>query len=600
MKGRRVQFLLAGALALTASAAAIAWWPHPPPPPEVTGQAPAAAAATHIHGPTGTSVTWTATIFLSGVWVDADSATIDIGQGPMPASRTQRWFTAQCKLTEARPAKDSACPARSLQVTHPDGARVAPVYSGTRIWTENLDDQTLELMHAYGVGPSAPSPDPGQLRAGEVLLIARGRKIDTRASVLALGPEGGADTITKHIPSLRADARLPIGTSVLPLVSVDSVPLVLQRDGWRESTVPLTETALALRFGWATDLEDTDGNGTLQPRDLFPGLKQADVQTPGTDSLVRSVLGLALSQDQPWVSPIPDAAPALVLLTADQDYAPAAAVLAQSKAAEQAGLTVLLTDPTQGQKPDVNFPGEDPELLDADTVATLASRGHGVGIHPFVGTTPQEVSQAVAGHFQRTLGARPRVIRNHHVAWTRETPAAQESAGLTLGLDYIAQASAGSDLGFMGGTGVPMKYPETGVFHLPTQLDDHVLLPARFGYRQYNVAQLIARTEAVLDTAIQYNSVVVVNHHPIWWIHTDGKWQQGLLEAAAARKIPVWGAARYVRYLQGVRNTVISRTPAGEWQVLAPETGATVHYQGNIYSISRGSRLLRTPGESGR
>jgi hypothetical protein len=582
-------FILTVALGLSL----VKWLSSADLPPQATGQAPSLAVVTTHPSPGQTHIRWRAPIYLAGVVLASDGeGTVDLGDGPQPLTPTSRWLDAQCRTIDRRPDKDASCRVSAVWATHLPGAEIIPVYSGTRIWTRDLDEPSIELLAAYGVGPTAPAPDPSELRAGEALVLPSPQRVTTEAKIVALGPGGPDDTITREIPGLHATARLPVGQRLVPLLSMENVPIVIQTDTGVGSTVPLAATAARLRFGWADTLEDVDGNGELQPRDLFPGIDHADVATPGTDVLVRGVLGFAMSADQPWISPIPDAAPALLILTADQDYAPSEAVLAQSAAAGENGMTVLLTDPTVGREPDVTFADGPAGMLGASTLSALSAHGHGVGIHPFVGNWPEHTTIEIADQFYRVAGARPTVVRNHHVSWSLTTPAAQDAAGLRLGLDYIAQASAGSDLGFLGGTGVAMKYPGTEVFHLPTHLDDHVLLPERFGYRAYTVDQLIARSEAILDTALLHHSVIVANHHPIWWIKTDGKWQSALIAAAHARKIPVWGATQYLRYLEGARSAVICKTPDGHWQVLAPESGVTVLWRGNRFALRGGARIL--------
>lgn len=222
-------------------------------------------------------------------------------------------------------------------------------------------------------------------------------------------------------------------------------------------------------------------------------------------------------------------------------------------------------------------------------VLELAARGHSVGIHPFVGPQTQAVTSEVAERFAALYGVGPRIVRNHHVTWlpVGEAASVQGRAGLRLGLDYIAQSTQGADLGFMGGTGVPMTYPATPVLHLPTQLDDHVLLPARFGYRPYDAEQLVQKSASVLDVAARHGSVIVANHHPIWWIETDGAWQRGLIGAARERSIPIWGAARYLRYAHGYREPVLWRSAQG-WMALVPETGLTVVLGGERYALRPG------------
>ena len=585
---RRTTALALVGVALAGAVALVFSLPETPLPGSAVGSAPPPVVRS---GATG--LRWTAPVGIVGLAAQGGTATqIDVGGVRAPGGPFV-WLDGGCRVVAERPPDGVSCKTAAVGVVWAGApGTLHPVYAGTRVFWTGLDARGRELLRAYGVAPLAPAPAPQSLRESDLLIVPRAEPIDTPARVLALRPDARGYGKTRRIGSLRARAQFgPGDEGARVALAVEGVPVLFAQGRTFRPTIDVPATVDALRFGWGDGLADVDGNGERQPRDRFPGVTVHDVASPGTDVLVDAILGEVLGDDDPRISSVPAGAPALLVLTADQDYAPAAAVLAQSQAAQGVGMTFLLTTPRAGKAPDVAFVEAPTGMLARDVVAQLAERGHGVGIHPFI--SDAETTGKVAAEFHRAYGSAPRVIRNHHVTWP-DGDGARGQAGLGLGLDYIAQASAGSDLGFLGGTGVPMRYPGTQVLQLPTQLDDHVLLPAEFGYRAYDVRTLSERSAAVLDVACEHGSVVVANHHPIWWIETDGAWQRALLDAAAARNVPVWGATQYLRYVEGARSPVVWRGDDGRWRALVPEAGMTVVLAGARHALEPGVRDVLT------
>jgi hypothetical protein len=598
---RRSTVLWALALVVTGLAGAAFFLQGAEPIPDRALGSPAAPTLRDDSDLNVTRLTWTEPVGLVGVAIagagNGACTEIEIGGQRFKPRADVVWLDPRCRPSETRP-ETGACKTLALRGSWSAGlGQLTPIYAGTRVFWRSLGPRALELLRAYGVRPLAPAPESlSGLRGTDVLIVPHVGAYTTPARVLALAPKPTQSGELRSVPSLRTQARLlPEDEGARVVLGVDGVPILVAHGRDVHATVDIVATVDRLRFGWGPGGVDVDGNGEIQPRDAFPGLRAEDVAVPGTDLLVEAVLGAVLTEADPRVSWVPAGAPAVLLLTADQDYAPAVAVLAQSEAAKDVGFTVLLTTPTAGREPDVSFKDPPTGLLGRGTVATLLDRGHGIGIHPFVGLAPDGVTNEVAAQFLSAYGRPARVVRNHHITWHGHDtgPRQQSDAGLGLGLDYIAQASGGSDLGFLGGTGVPSTYPGAATLHLPTQLDDHVLLPARFGYRPYDVAALRARSRQVLDVAVRHRSVVVANHHPIWWIETDGAWQRALIDAAAERGIPVWGATDYLRYIAGARRAVLWRD-GQRWVALVPDSGLSVVLDGVARELTPGARVVES------
>jgi hypothetical protein len=343
---------------------------------------------------------------------------------------------------------------------------------------------------------------------------------------------------------------------------------------------------------------DVDGVGGIQPADLFAGrLTRADHDVPAADLLGFALLAQIASAPGPdvFVAALPDAAQGLLVLTADQDFIPADAVRLQSEAAGRAGLTALLTAEDIGARPDVSYdvayaraPGG---MIPRDTAEALAGRGHEIGVHPNLWQLePGRFAAAIATHadtFAANYGQRPALVRNHHLVWQGYTGMARlhAAAGLRMNLDFMALAiPPHGDLGFMSASGLPMRFgdPEGTVLPIllqPTLLDDHVLLPAQLGYRPYTLPSLIERSRAVIEIACRHGLPVVVNHHPYFWLETQGAWQAALVADARGRGLAVWGAGAWLAFVERRRQAVVLDPGQGRFTV-ASAAGVTLLVEG--------------------
>lgn len=496
---------------------------------------------------------------------------------------------------------------------------------------EQPDDWLAEVLHGHGVRPLNRLPVRWWKRAlgllapgGSVVLanaelddgVRTGLRAHVRAGgrVLETGPRSGvcgepSEEASRFVgPVLGASAGLRFNGGLAPhtacqgceppverLRTADGrVLLVEQSMGQGTCTRWLGDVAAAvrrLRQGRAT-LAGKDHNqreGT-QPQDLFFGeIRPRDFASRAADMLVESVLAALRLPYR--VHMLPAGLPGLLVMTADQDYAPDAALLLQSQDGAPPGLTFLLTTTRAGAAPDADFGKDAVEQLSSATAATLRSRGHDLGVHPsLVGlkadrATHAPVYRAHAEAFAAEYGYRPRVVRNHHLVWLGYTTTAEQQAavGLRMNLDYMALAFINEgQLGYLNGSGWPLRFatPEGAVLPIHqqgTQLDDHVLLSPKFGYLPYRPDDLIALSGALMDRIARADPhPLVINHHPVWWNETRGKWQRALVEQAKQRGWAIWGAGQWLEHVERVRATLVVPGPAGAIKLLAPNQPKSV------------------------
>ena len=399
------------------------------------------------------------------------------------------------------------------------------------------------------------------------------------------------------------DARIEVTATrrVARGESAQSRPAVvssLRGDGscWRWLT-DVADAIQTLRQGDPALATLPGAASVLKPADLFGSqLGATDYDVPSADRLGRALAGQLARTPGPdlLVDALPDAAAGLAIFTADQDFVPAMGVLAHSEAVGSAGLTIILTAADIGATPNVVFDDGDEGLMAVELVGRLAQRGHGVGIHPnLVGLPVEKYGEVIIAHaraFERTYGVRARLVRNHHVIWAGYVDMAryQAQAGLVMSLDFVTlRRSAAFRPGFMTGSGLPMRFVDRRGFVLPilqqaTQLDDHVLIPGSDAGGPAVLQRLVDRTTELLNIGVRERIPVTFLHHPQWWHATEGRWQAAFLDKARDLAIPVWGAGRWLRFTEALRQTRVRYDAAhpGTVIVTTQAEGATLLVEG--------------------
>jgi len=343
--------------------------------------------------------------------------------------------------------------------------------------------------------------------------------------------------------------------------------------------------------------------GIFKPGDLFVGdLEPADYAVPSADRLGFAITAMITRAPGPdlLLHSLPSGIDGLVVYTLDQDYVPAAGLLALSQEAGAVGLTVTLTNASLGGKADVVFEQSPVALIPEEIASELATRGHELGIHPnLVDVKPsqyREVLAASAASFGEAYGVAPRVVRNHHLVWQGVVDMAEEleAAGLALDLNFVTAAhERGYVPGYMTASALPLPFVNAegqllAIMQQGTQLDDYVLA-AKGEADEVSVKHLIAHAERLALLAAGEHLPLTVLHHPAWWFETKGAFQRALFASAKSRRLEVWGAGRWLRFVEESRAAVIGRKN-GQY---------TVRANGDQLAVLLDDDLARTSLRSG-
>lgn len=475
-------------------------------------------------------------------------------------------------------------------------AEITPLPADAPLWLiapRTHADTDSELLAVYGA-PHAVRLPPSAALAPAVLsarsLVVSNSPLDARlVAGLRDAVERGANLVELGpLPNICPEARAESGAPAASLRSGAGSCTRFLED--------LSARIYRLRQGdpAALDQKQQAAPEPWKAADLFVGrLAREDFDLPRADRLGYELAAALVPRDglTVLVSPLPAAAPALLLLTADQDFLPGGAELARSAALTGSGFTLTLTATDVGGTPDIVYPEAHAPMLLPTEVATLAARGHSVGIHPnLIGIPPAQYGAIIARHAQRfaeAYGKRARVVRNHHLIWRGYVEMAEllARAGLELDLDYVSTHKSGSmPPGFMTGSGLPMRFAdERGrllpIFQQATQLDDSSFLqPDPAGLHAVEHA-LRERAHALLETARREHTVLTLLHHSQWWFETRGALQKDLVARAHALGVPVWGAAEWLAFSRARRATAIRArgrgvevtTTVGGVSLLVPE-----------------------------
>ena len=492
-------------------------------------------------------------------------------------------------------------------------SEVEPIISGGPVLVAppGGGDWEVEILRAHGLagtGRVSAGDLPRALRTARVVLVANhvmppparqalaawaragGLVIELGPEPAACGPpapesgEPGELEDGTRFPGRIAVEPPPPGTASVRLR--DGRPLVVSRGSCTRWLGDVAAAVAELRFGQT------------------PALARSDLDVPSADLLVQRLLAQVVAAPGPdvLIAPLPAAHRSVLVLTADQDYAPDALIVAQARSLPAGALTVLLTSARVGGAPDVSFKTSPADMAGVDTVRWLAGRGDDIGIHPNTkGVAPGPAIAAHAARFAETYGQAPRISRSHHLSWSADMPRLLAEAHLAMDLSFVSLARLPEgDLGFQAGGGVPLAFVDSQkevlpLLQQPTHLDDHGLLPQRFGYRKMDVAALLARSRRLLELAVGAHVPLVANHHPYWWGQTGGAWQSGLIAQAGALGVPVWSAGRWLRFVEARRRALIAPTN-GQLHVHVPTAGMGLWIEGER-EVSSGGRTIAPGGE---
>lgn len=446
-----------------------------------------------------------------------------------------------------------------------------------------------------------------------------GRAIPTAARLVVTDSENTATgdaergTIRLHLPTNNViRSRLLFwGDLTVPLLGIPTVPLtlhagdrVLARDEQGRALISLSaqpETVLhigmdigrlfrVMRFGIPNRANlDRDGNGEIQPLDLLPAIDRSYTAVPFQDLFIERAL-TTLEQQLPCpflrTRGLPAHITSLLVLTADQDYASDATVLAMAEelAAREARATFLLTDPHIGHRADMHVQAGEtaPEPLSHEAIEDLLEFGHDFGAHPFP-AQPADIRAHAVG--VRNLTGMPALLfRNHHLRWFgyQSIPETEASSGGRMNLDVMPIALRGSTLpcvGFPAGSAHPIHMLADEEHRLPvlqqmTIIDDYSLRRSTYAEMRSAVPELLEAAHVIIASARRQQVPIVVNAHPtIYKFAPD--WLNTLLEISEVR---TFSGNEWLSFVTNRRNTSIPARRCVDRQPLVLPAGVELRH----------------------
>lgn len=255
----------------------------------------------------------------------------------------------------------------------------------------------------------------------------------------------------------------------------------------------------------------------------------------------------------PLLSPLPGAAPGVLLYSGDEDWAPVSANDAELDTLAAAGARMnLYIIPTRTHST-------------ATEIRRYLAR-HDLGPHPNLRALDgRPVTERVAEFerqvrlFEQLFAVRARSSRNHCTAWAGylELPEAMERLGLRMEGNYISgtyfrDRDPSPYAAF--GAAMPMRFGrEDGglidVFQQHTHLSDDVLFgEADYSYR-FSPRQFAEMTRRIFtDIVARFHTPYAVCIHPSNWVTFSRPQGEELLRQAGAHGLPVWSFDQWLTF----------------------------------------------------
>jgi hypothetical protein len=271
---------------------------------------------------------------------------------------------------------------------------------------------------------------------------------------------------------------------------------------------------------------DTDGDGVIRTIDIYrnwadlerTSVPQADIQQRLLVRLVETVM----AQPVPRLWYFPDGAPTVVVATADGHANPVSYYQSEIDALRQIGATATFY--VAGSLP-------------ASTVQSWRALGFDFAPHPYVDCGYDCGFDSAFAAFQSSYGFAPRTVRTHQVRWYGWTDAAAIGADHGVGLDFntyqwgpwLTTASGAPALGYLNGSGQPMRYIDSTGAILPiyqqhTLLVDEELAP-NAGNRGLTLSQAVAASQQVIDASIDgYYTPITTQYHVDYFYPSNSTW----------------------------------------------------------------------------
>ncbi|MFV9505134.1 MAG: hypothetical protein AB4911_11280 [Oscillochloridaceae bacterium umkhey_bin13] len=485
-------------------------------------------------------------------------------------------------------------------------------------------------LSVYSLVMLAPGPlTQGQISALHDYVAAGG-------NLLALRPDPQLATVlgVRFLGTTRAGDELRLDPRLINARGYD--PGALQLHGWYDRLDPAGATVLARsatgdplityqRFGlgqaclWAFDLahciallrqgnpvwinQERDGMEGVRSSDLFVDWIDLDrIAVPQADEhqrLFSAMIEQLAAPPLPRLWYFPEQAPATLVMTGDAHGSPVGPIEELLAIVERHGgsASIYYTPPPastagrmarKARRVASRLPlmgdslRRDNPLPEPDHVAAWRDRGHEFGMHPYV---EAGLAQGYQYHWDEFLkygyGPLPPTVRTHRVLWFGwvENARVQARYGLRMNLDHyhsggaVRRADASWAAGYLGGTGLPMRFvAEDGtllsVYQQPTHLvDEHLINVFDTGHDMgLDGTAAAAITLAQLADSIQrYPAALGLQCHVDPFLFGGMKaaqvsaWLDSTLAYAQAHNLPIMSAERWLAFTEARAATRITQ-----------------------------------------
>jgi len=312
--------------------------------------------------------------------------------------------------------------------------------------------------------------------------------------------------------------------------------------------------------------------GQLDPRKLT--LPQADVHT----ALLARVIDVLAPRPRLWYYPTAEQR-SVMIMTSDDDWS----------TREQFD---ALLDGLRAHNAHCSFYIVPHSKLSKAELDAIESRdGHAFSVHPALETdltifpnigeaqpnfVAEMLRENVARH-QREYQRPVRTLRNHIVRWDGYLAAAQTLAELGVGMDCNYLSVSPFSLGYMTGSGRPLRFVEASgavlpLFQQATQWTEECLIHPEFVFSErWSVEKALAETGAIIRRAArEFHTPVAINSHPVSYATYSAPLVQGVWAAAQAEGMPILSADEWLDWT-AARDAVRLSQVNGRWVLHTPQ-----------------------------
>lgn len=329
-------------------------------------------------------------------------------------------------------------------------------------------------------------------------------------------------------------------------------------------------------------------DGLYRPSELFIGqldkhkmaLPQADVHT----ALLARAIEVLAPRPRIWYYPTAEQR-SVMIMTSDDDWSTRAQfdTLLDGLRAHHAHCSFYIVPHSKLSKAEL----DEIEARDGHTFSVHPALETDLTIFPNIGEAqPNFVADMlrdnVARH-QREYQRPVRTLRNHIVRWDGYLNAAKTLAELSVGMDCNYLSVSPFSLGYMTGSGRPMRFvDESGavlpIYQQATQWTEECLIHPEFVFSErWSVTQALAETGAIIRRAArEFHTPVAINSHPVSYATYSAPLVQGVWATAQAEGMPILSADEWLDWAEARDAIRLTQSADGRWVLHTPHPLAAI------------------------